>query len=46
MASTLGAEVNKAWELYKSKVDAEVLRTTSYFKDALNEILAAGQKVF
>ncbi|UCE02279.1 MAG: zinc-ribbon domain-containing protein [Candidatus Latescibacterota bacterium] len=46
LASTLGAEVNRAWELYKSKVDPEVLRKTSYFKDALNEILAAGQKVF
>jgi hypothetical protein len=46
LASTLGAEVNRAWELYKSKVDPEVRRKTSYFKDALNEILAAGQKVF
>lgn len=46
LASALGAEVNKAWELYKGKVDPQVLRTTSYFKDALNEILAAGQEMF
>lgn len=46
LASALGAEVNKAWELYKGKVEPQVLRTTSYFKDALNEILADGQKVF
>jgi hypothetical protein len=46
LASALGAEVNKAWELYKGKVEPQVLRTTSYFKDALNDILADGQKVF
>ncbi len=46
LASALGGEVHKAWELYKAKVDPGVLRTTSYFKDALNEILAAGQQVF
>jgi len=46
LASALGAEVHKAWELYKAKVDPGVLQSTSYFKDALNEILAAGQQVF
>ncbi len=46
LASALGAEVNRAWDLYKAKVDRQVLQGTSYFKDALNEILADGQKVF
>ena len=46
LASALGAEVNRAWDLYKTKVDRQVLQGTSYFKDALNEILADGQKVF
>ena len=45
-ASALGAEVNRAWDVYKSKVDPQVLRSTSYFKDALNEILAGGQRLF
>ena len=46
LSSALGGEVNKAWDVYKAKVDADVLRSTSYFKDALNEILADGQIVF
>jgi predicted Zn finger-like uncharacterized protein len=46
LSSALGGEVNKAWDMYKAKVDADVLRSTSYFKDALNEILADGQIVF
>ncbi len=46
LASALGGEVNKAWDMYKAKVDADVLRSTSYFKDALNDILADGQIVF
>jgi hypothetical protein len=46
LASALGAEVNKAWELYKTKVDPRVLRTTNYFREALNEILADGQEMF
>ena len=46
LASALAGEINKAWELYKMKVDAQVLQSTSYFKDALNEILANGQGHF
>jgi len=46
LITALGAEINRAWELYKSKVSPEVVGNTTYFKDALNEILAEGQKVF
>jgi predicted Zn finger-like uncharacterized protein len=46
LASALGGEINRAWEMYKSKVDAHVLHSTSFFKDALNEILANGQRLF
>jgi hypothetical protein len=46
LVSMLAGEVNKAWELYKSKVDAVVLEGSDYFKDALNEILADGRKVY
>jgi predicted Zn finger-like uncharacterized protein len=42
----LAAEINKAWDLYKSKVSAEIATGTTFFKDALNEILADGAKVF
>ncbi len=46
LASALAGEINKAWELYKTKIDPEVLHSSSYFKDALNEILANGQSLF
>lgn len=46
LAAALGAEIGKAWELYKSKVGPEVATSTTYFKDALNEILAEGEKIF
>ena len=42
----LAAEINKAWDLYKSKVSPDVASGTTFFKDALNEILADGTKVF
>ena len=46
LVSALSGEINKAWELYKSKVSRDVLEASDYFKDALNEILADGRKVF
>ena len=44
--TVLGEEIKKSWELYKEKVGADVASSTNYFKEALNEILADGQKVF
>ncbi len=46
LLEVLGAEIKKSWELYKEKVGAESATSTTYFKDALNEILAEGQHVF
>ncbi len=46
LAVALAAEITKAWDLYKSKVSAETASGTTFFKDALNEILADGTKVF
>ena len=46
LAATLGPEISKAWEAYKSKVGAEVAAATPYFKEALNEILAEGEAIF
>ncbi len=42
----LGGEIKKSWELYKEKVTPEVANSTNHFRDALNEILAEGDKVF
>ena len=39
-------EIHKSWEEYTEQVGKEVAESTSYFNDALNEILAGGQKVF
>jgi capsid protein len=39
-------EILKSWDEYVEQVGLEVARGTSHFRDALNEILARGQKVF
>jgi len=46
LLEALGPEIKKSWELYKEKVTPEVANSTTHFRDALNEILAEGQKVF
>lgn len=46
LMAVLGDEIKKSWELYKEKVGPEIAKSTNYFKEALNEILADGQKVF
>lgn len=39
-------EIKKSWEEYVGQVGAEFGRQTPYFRDALNEILAGGDRVF
>ncbi len=39
-------EIKKSWEEYVQQVGNEVAESTSFFNDALNEILAGGQRVF
>ncbi len=46
LMSVLSEEIKKSWELYKEKVGADLANSTGYFKEALNEILADGQKIF
>jgi predicted Zn finger-like uncharacterized protein len=46
LMTALGPEIKKAWEAYKEKVGPTVVESTDYFRDALNEILADGRKVF
>ncbi|MEZ4378451.1 MAG: hypothetical protein AB7N73_02230 [Gemmatimonadales bacterium] len=41
-----GEEIRKSWEEYTEQVGEEVARTTPYFTDALNEILAEGRTLF
>ncbi|RKZ26011.1 hypothetical protein DRQ20_03940, partial [bacterium] len=42
----IGEEIRKSWEFYKQKVPPDILQSTTYFKDALNEILGKGKKIF
>jgi hypothetical protein len=46
LLEALGGEIKKSWELYKEKVTPEVANGTEHFRNALNEILADGEKVF
>lgn len=46
LLEALGTEIKKSWELYKVKVTPEVANSTDHFRNALNEILADGEKVF
>lgn len=46
LMTALGEEIKKSWELYKEKVGPDAAQSTSYFKEALNEILADGQEIF
>jgi hypothetical protein len=46
LLEVLGPEIKKSWELYKERVTPEVANSTTHFRDALNEILAGGKKIF
>ncbi len=39
-------EIMKSWEEYVEQVGEEMAKRTPYFRDALNEILARGDRVF
>jgi hypothetical protein len=39
-------EIQKSWEEYTEQVGKELAESTPYFNDALNEILAGGQRLF
>ena len=39
-------EIRKSWQEYVEQVGAELAQGTTHFRDALNDILARGQKVF
>lgn len=46
LVQALGVEIKKSWELYKERVTPEVANSNNHFREALNEILANGQKIF
>ncbi len=46
LMTVLGSEIKKAWEAYKDKVGPDLVESSDYFREALNDILADGQKIF
>jgi len=46
LIDTVGDEIKKSWQYYKSEISEEIINSTDYFKDALNQILAKGRKIF
>ncbi len=46
LMSVLGPEIKKGWEGYKEKVGADIKESSDYFREALNNILADGQRIF
>ncbi len=39
-------EIQKSWNEYVEQVGEEIANSTDFFNEALNEILAKGQRVF
>jgi hypothetical protein len=39
-------EIKKSWQEFVDQVGAEIANSTPFFNEALNEILAGGQKLF
>lgn len=39
-------EIKKSYDDYQAQVGAELAQSTTYFQDALNEVLAGGSKIF
>jgi hypothetical protein len=46
LVDLIGDEIKKSWQYYKGETPEEVLSSTNYFKEALNQILARGKKIF
>jgi predicted Zn finger-like uncharacterized protein len=46
LKSEFREEIRKSWEEYVAQVGLDLARTTPYFRDALNELLAKGQRIF
>ncbi|MEK7314903.1 MAG: hypothetical protein AAB011_01885, partial [Candidatus Eisenbacteria bacterium] len=46
LVAVLGYEIKKSWEIYKERVGTDFANATPYFRDALNDLLAEGKKIF
>jgi hypothetical protein len=46
MKTEFREEIRKSWEEYVAQVGLDLAKTTPYFREALNQILAKGQPIF
>ena len=46
LKEAFGEEIKKSWEEFVEQVGKELADSTTFFNDALNEILAGGEKLF
>lgn len=46
LMTAFGPDIKKAWEAYKEKVGSDNPESSRFFRDALNDILADGRKIF
>lgn len=46
LAEDFEEEVQKSWKEYTDQVDGDVVASSTFFNDALNEILAGGEGIF
>jgi hypothetical protein len=46
LPARLGVHVMETHNMYRSSIPENLVEETTYFKDALNELVARGEKVF
>ena len=46
LATLFKDEIEKSWQEYVEQIGAELAKSTTFWSEALNEILAGGSKVF
>ena len=46
LVQLVGDEIRKSWSFYREQISPDMLKDTDFFKEALNEILAKGKKIF
>ncbi len=46
LVKMVGPFIKDSYKIYKQRVPQEIVDSTNYFKDALNEFLCDGKKVF
>lgn len=42
----IGPFIKDSWRMYKQRVPSDIVKSTNYFKEALNEFVCGGKKIF